>query len=143
MHCFRFAFCRVAGINLHTFLGMVGYCSKDIGLDHFRSILKGVTREDRMRGAELFLRMGASQPMKGRTELTPNNIYERAGVFKSKCGRQGDGFKLTLYKMLNSGKYYPSNLWVVNNSGAAPCGVACCETMVNICFVRIHKLRFV
>ena len=106
------------GHNLHTFLGMVGYCSKDAGKEHFRCIVKGVTKQDRLRGAALYLRMGASQIMKSKTELTPTNFIERALVFKQKCGRPTDSLKLPLYKMLYSGKYYPSPLWVVNNTGA-------------------------
>lgn len=47
--------------DLHTFEGMLGYCTKDKGLPHYDVIMENVTEDELKRGADLFVRFGAGK----------------------------------------------------------------------------------
>lgn len=75
--------CReLRGRGLHTFQGMVGYCSKDIGLIHWDTISKNVSQEDISTGSELYVHYGSPEDMKKRVVLNANNIFSRAATFQ-------------------------------------------------------------
>jgi hypothetical protein len=44
--------------DLHTSIGMLGYCSKDMGKEHYDEIRKGVTDEMLERGKEIYALLG-------------------------------------------------------------------------------------
>lgn len=112
--------CReLKGTNLHTFVGMVGYCSKDVGLAHFTHFFAGVTQQDIDAGHELYIQFGSSEEMKNRVILNSSNILTRAAVFnKYKCRHPiGMSFHNVLVEMHRTGKYIPDAKWLVPVAG--------------------------
>lgn len=109
----------LTGKNMHTFQGMVAYCSKDANFDWFKSIEFNVSEEDKAIGEDLYLRFGAGD-LKNRVALTFQNIFDRAFTFKTyrmRGGRIGEPFPRVLLKMIRSKRFYPSANWVVPKYG--------------------------
>jgi hypothetical protein len=47
--------------ELHTYEGMLGYCTKDKGMPHYQVIMHNVTEDELKRGAELYVQFGAGE----------------------------------------------------------------------------------
>ena len=48
---------RLSGVGLHTYVGMLGYCIKDKGEDHFEVVHNNITDEDLIAGAYYVVRI--------------------------------------------------------------------------------------
>lgn len=105
--------------DLHTSIGMLSYCSKDMGKEHYDEIRKGVTDEMLERGKEIYSVLG-NKDFKERVCLTKDNIFERAFIFwlysRSVQRYHTVPFITILRKMLQSGNYYLSAEWVTKSS---------------------------
>lgn len=62
---------------LHTYKGMIGYCLKDIGKDHFVHALFNVSNVDGIAGKTLHVVYGKGD-LKSRVMLTNKNVYEHS-----------------------------------------------------------------
>ena len=47
--------------ELHTYEGMLGYCTKDEGKAHYEVIMHNVTAEELQRGKDLYIAFGAGE----------------------------------------------------------------------------------
>jgi hypothetical protein len=105
--------------DLHTSIGMLGYCSKDMGKEHFDEIRKGVTDEILERGKESYAVLG-SKDFKEKVCLTKDNIFERAFIFwlysRSVQRYHTPPFITILRQMLKSGNYFLSAEWVTKSA---------------------------
>ena len=107
--------------GIHTFHGMVGYCSKyqyDATADKpFTMFHEGLNDADFTRAREQFLQWG--KPNKNRVELTPANLIDKATMFASVKlrGVNAPDFCKTVGTMLASGNYTLSSQWAKANSG--------------------------
>ena len=101
--------------RMHTFTGMLGYITKDVGKPHFRLRTKGVQSEEILEGMQLYS-MDGECALKKRVELTPGNFLDRVVQFVAT--RNGglaniwDDFtrfslNATLTAMIRTGKFYP------------------------------------
>eukprot|EP00955_Chlamydomonas_euryale_P119026 366571-Chlamydomonas_euryale.AAC.3 len=83
VRCARVAVKSLRQQGLHTFLGMVGYCTKyevDSMPDHpYEEYSKGVSVEDKTLGHDVFLQFG--RPNKHRAELSPINVLDKAVMY--------------------------------------------------------------
>ena len=93
--------------GLHTFIGMLGYCIKDKGEDHFQCVHKNVTPEQ-MEGLEEYIKYGTPFA-KNRIVLTHTNLIERAATYcRYKMKKQlGSTLPGTLLPMLRFGQFIP------------------------------------
>ena len=100
--------------GLHTFIGMLGYCIKDKGEDHFQCVRKNVTHEQMEEGLEEYIKYGTPFA-KNRIVLTHTNLIERVATYcRYKMKTQLDSTLLgTLLPMLRSGQFIPSASWVL------------------------------
>jgi len=96
--------------GLHTFIGMLGYCIKDQGEDHFDCVHHNVTDEQMKEGVEEYVKYGTPFT-KNRVILTHQNVIEKAATFY-KFKQLGSTLPGTLLPMLQSGQYIPSTSWV-------------------------------
>jgi hypothetical protein len=94
---------------------MLGYCSKDMGKEHFDEIRKDVTDEMIEREQESYGVLG-NKDFKEKVCLTKENIFERAFIFwlYSRSVRRyfTVPFVTVLEQMLKSGNHYLSAYWV-------------------------------
>ena len=67
-------------IGVHTFIGMLGYCIKDKGEDHFQCIHKNVTPEQMEEGLEEYIKYGILFA-KNSIFLIHTNLIERATTY--------------------------------------------------------------
>ncbi|KAL3689945.1 hypothetical protein R1sor_016254 [Riccia sorocarpa] len=67
--------------GLHTIIGIIGYCLKDEGQEHFRFYSKNVSEDQKREGRRMHAIYGASE-YKNRLELSPANILGRALQFR-------------------------------------------------------------
>lgn len=104
--------------GIHTWHGMLGYCSKDAGENHFRSVMHNVSEDDLAIGGDEYLKHGAG-PLKQRIGLDPNKIFDKALSFANMRmrGKSRPSLSLVLQQMILTGKYYPTAHWVVPTSG--------------------------
>jgi hypothetical protein len=105
--------------DLHTSIGMSGYCSKDMGKEYFDEIRKEVTDKLLERGKEMYSVLG-NKDFKERVCLTKDNIFERAFIFwlysRSVQRYHTVPFiTIRLRKMLQSGNYYLNAEWVTKS----------------------------
>mmetsp|Transcript_5400 Transcript_5400/g.11904 ORF Transcript_5400/g.11904 Transcript_5400/m.11904 type:complete len:409 (+) Transcript_5400:405-1631(+) len=107
----------LSGRGIHTFVGMIGYCTKDRGHPHFQMIRHNVSDEQLQKGREEHIAKGAG-PLKKRTVLGPTNIVTQMVNFITwhmpKAVISPDR---VLLRMLRSSKYYPSACWVTTGNG--------------------------
>lgn len=61
--------------QLHTFRGMVGYCLKDIGLEHFQCAMYNISNDDIIERKTLHVIYGCSD-LKQRVVLTNKNVTD-------------------------------------------------------------------
>jgi hypothetical protein len=110
--------------GLHTFLGMVGYCSKDQYDNNpekpFVSFHSGLSNEEFKRARDQYLHWG--KPNKNRSELTPANLMDKATLFATvkMRGVRAPDFAKTVGTMLNTGQYFLSSQWAKPNSSLDP-----------------------
>jgi hypothetical protein len=100
--------------DLRSFIGMLGYCSKDSGKPHFREIKLNVTKEDIVEGKEIHALEGRAD-LKHKICLTKANIFERTFVWWKYSGKGralGSFFRGTIRQMLATGKFYFHSDWV-------------------------------
>ena len=104
--------------DLHTSIGMLGYCSKDMGKEHFDDIRKEVTDEMLERGKEIYAMLGNTD-FKQKVCLTRENIFERAFIFwlysHSVARYFTPPFIQVVAKMLRTGNYFLSADWVTKS----------------------------
>ncbi|KAI5077599.1 hypothetical protein GOP47_0007423 [Adiantum capillus-veneris] len=104
--------------NMHTFQGMIGYCLKDVGKDHFENVGHNISPHDINKGIELDTLHGADD-LKNKVCLTNTNVFDRAFMYwKYSLNHPfGHDFLGTLHRMIKSGKYYPSSTWITPYQG--------------------------
>ena len=105
---------RLSGVGLHTYVGMLGYCIKDKGEDHFEVVHNNITDEDLIAGLEEYVKFGTPFA-KNKVVLTSKNLLERCLCYlqyrmKSQLGSTLPG---VLLHMLRSGTYIPDAQWVI------------------------------
>ncbi|KAK3282916.1 hypothetical protein CYMTET_9369 [Cymbomonas tetramitiformis] len=94
------------GNGLHTKIGMIGYCRKNHKAPNFNSWAMNVTEEMQKKGDDLYLVLGKGD-LKGRCELTENNIMSKADMFRRfKMKRGFPSFMATVLRMMRSGRYF-------------------------------------
>lgn len=100
--------------GLHTFVGMLGYYTKDKGEDHFQCVYKNVTDAQLEEGVEEYIKHGTPFA-KNRVVLTHTSLIERAATYcKFKLKKHlGSTLPGTLLPMLRSGQFIPSASWVL------------------------------
>ena len=103
----------LCNIGLHIFNGMLGYCIKDKGEDHFQCVHKNVTLEQMEEGLEEYIKYGTSFA-KNRIFLICTNFIERFVTYcRYKMRKQlGSTLPDTLLPMLNSGQFIIFASWV-------------------------------
>ena len=105
----------LAYTHLHTWIGMIGYCSKYEGESvpemPFIHHMKGISDADLRAGKAAYIAWG--RPNKNQVMLTPGNIVDRASHFASLRLRHVaiPNFWLVVGSMLASTKYVMSAEW--------------------------------
>jgi len=66
--------------GLHTWHGMIGYCTKDRGQEHYNCISHNISQDDFETGAMEYVKFGKAD-VKSRVTINRNNILERAFQF--------------------------------------------------------------
>jgi hypothetical protein len=105
---------NLTGNGLHTYLGMLGYCTKDRGGNHFVMVRKNVSEYELKDGLEEYVKFG--NPYKDMPiVLTSTNVMLKGGVYvEHKMNKQiGSTIPGVLLHMLRSGTYIPDANWVV------------------------------
>ncbi|KAL2621264.1 hypothetical protein R1flu_001469 [Riccia fluitans] len=99
--------------ELNTVTGLIGYCLKDEGLDHFHFYSKNVSDEQKDEGRRIHNIYGTSE-YKHRVELTPANILGRALQFQKYNVKNLVSIKCRscIHEMLRSGKYMAGFRWL-------------------------------
>lgn len=110
---------ELTGKGLHTWEGLIGYCSKDLGLMPCKVLQEGISDDDLKVGRELPVHYGASEEMKNRVVLTSHNIFTRAAMFHKFMSRHplGASFAQTMVEMHRTGKYIPDAKWLIPTAG--------------------------
>lgn len=90
--------------GIHTFIGMVGYCSKDRNEAWFTCVHKEVSEADVEQGAEEHILYGKANSSK-QLGLNHNNIMDRACLYGKYRGDVEEGFEENVLRMIRSGKY--------------------------------------
>ncbi|KAI5058995.1 hypothetical protein GOP47_0025314 [Adiantum capillus-veneris] len=104
--------------NMHTFQGMIGYCLKDVGKDHFENVGHNISPDDINKGIELYTLHGEDD-LKNKVCLTNTNVLDRAFMYwKYSLNHPfGHDFLGTFHRMIKSGKYYLSSTWITPYQG--------------------------
>ncbi|KAL3691406.1 hypothetical protein R1sor_005057 [Riccia sorocarpa] len=101
--------------GLHTVIGIIGYCLKDEGEEHFRFHSKNVSEAQKEEGKRVHAIYGASE-YKNRLELTPVNVLGRALQFRRY--RVKNPVTITCIRcvreMFYSGHYMPGFRWLTS-----------------------------
>jgi hypothetical protein len=106
---------------MHTFTGMLGYCTKD-ATSHpssFRVIIKNISDKELKEGDQIYLKHGRDA-LKDRLELLPKNLLGKAALyFKFKLRNDVPDADLEdiIFHMIKSGLYYPGPAWVIPTAG--------------------------
>ena len=110
----------LTGIALHTFLGMVGYVTKDEGTPHFRLISHNVSQQQLEEGKLEYIKHGKGD-LKGKVLLDMRNLFQKAKIFRDKKIANAESEEVPLVtvitKMLQTGVYMPTANWVVPTAG--------------------------
>lgn len=97
--------CReLTGNGVHTFIGMLGYCSKDKDEPWYQCVYKDVSAEDLEQGLQEYLEYGAVSKSKT-FFLSHNNIMERTYIWAKYKGRAEEPFESNVREMIRTGKY--------------------------------------
>ncbi|KAL3690356.1 hypothetical protein R1sor_016665 [Riccia sorocarpa] len=101
--------------GLHTVIGLIGYCLKDEGQEHFRFYTKNVTDEQKEEGRRMHAIYGASE-YKNRLELNPANVLCRALQYRKYRVKNPTSitFRRCVREMFYSGQYMPSFRWLTS-----------------------------
>lgn len=67
---------RLSGQGIHTWLGMVGYCTKDIKLPHFVCLIHNISKQELESGRMEHIMRGAG-PLKKRAALTFHTLLPK------------------------------------------------------------------
>ena len=104
--------------KVHTWHGMIGYCQKDTGEEHFKEVYHNISADDMSLGAEQYLRHGAG-PLKNRIMLEPKRTFDKAMIYYNMYCRTNPrvDIETCLLMMLRTGKYYPAAEWVIPHTG--------------------------
>ncbi|KAL3692535.1 hypothetical protein R1sor_006186 [Riccia sorocarpa] len=99
--------------GLHTIIGIIWYCLKDEGQEHFRFYSKNVSEEQKQEGKRMHAIYGASE-YKNRLELTPANVLGHALQFRRYRAKNPVSitFIRCLREMLYSGQYMSGFRWL-------------------------------
>ena len=119
--------CReLRGKGLHTFLGMIGYCTKDMKKDHFKMVRLDVSDDEIREGSKLHTEMGAG-PIKNKTLLSQHVLFARCGTYwHSEMGAHPwHSLDAVMLRMMRTGLYLPHSGWVVPYKGAMDWKRAC------------------
>jgi hypothetical protein len=108
--------------GMHTFAGLVGYCSKDMRQPWFSSIELNVTQREKELGYSKYVEEGAADIVKNACVLTPHNVLQRAYVYwkfhlSSELVRPM--FIDIIVKMHRTGRFIPDAKWVIEQKGGA------------------------
>lgn len=107
----------LTGKNIHTWIGMIGYCLKDIGLPHFRIVEHNISDQEKEQGKEEYAKHGSGL-LKKKTAITGNNIIQQMLVFQyfSYPDVRISPVRM-LAAMMRSGNYYPCASWAMTAFG--------------------------
>ena len=106
--------------HLHTWIGMIGYCSKYEGESvpekPFMRHMKGISDSELREGRAAYIAWG--RPNKNQVKLTPGNILDRATHFASQRLREVaiPNLWLVVGSILASQKYVLSAEWATKNA---------------------------
>ena len=105
---------RLSRVGFHTYVGILGYCIKDKGEDHFEVVHNNITDEDLRAGLEEYENFGTPFA-KNKVVLTSKNLLERCLCYlqyrmKSQLRSTLPG---VLLHMLCSSTYIPDAQWVI------------------------------
>lgn len=100
--------------QLHTFRGMMGYCLKDIRVEHFECVIFNISNDNIIEGKTLHAIFGRSD-LKQRVVLTNKNITNRMYVwYKYKVDRKLMSLFLSvLVEMILSGLFILAIAWII------------------------------
>ena len=92
--------------GLHTWHGMLGYCSKDAEEVHFQQFMVGVSEEDLALGKEQYALHG-NKDKNNTVQLTPYTLIERAAQWAKVKMQRTSGISLhqAVVSMIQSGKF--------------------------------------
>lgn len=111
----------LSGKDMHTWVGMIGYCTKDAGRPDYQVFSKGVSTADFIMGRDRYAQFASVN--KNEVLLTPHNILERAHMYyKTFIARPASGscvgetrVRMTctevILAMVHTGKYKMSSVW--------------------------------
>ena len=142
--------CRsLKGDGLHTWHGLIGYCMKDLGQQHYQEIMHNVSADDVSLGQDQYLKHGAG-PLKERIVLEPRKIFDKAVMFYNMRMRHMTRMRMpdlifVLHQMILTGKYYPSGEWVVPHQGSGwdqERVNACWKMMIDPTHTSIEEVEF-
>jgi hypothetical protein len=107
--------------GVHTLSGMIGYCTKDEGLPHFRVIAHNISQEEMDEGKLEYIKYGKGD-VKGKVILDMKNLMCKANMYyqrKMPNAQPRNEIPLVqvLTTMMKTGIYYPTAAWVVPNAG--------------------------
>lgn len=119
---------ELKGEGVHTWHGMLGYVTKDVGLEHYVLHHKNVDEAAFVEGTEVYARHGA--PNKNVITLNQGNIIDKVGMFFQFKLRSPPRmtFLGTLARMLKTKKYTLAASWAC--TGKAGAGLDCNKTDV-------------
>ena len=107
------------GVRLHTWVGMIGYCHKDVGLPHFVNVHSDDVTDDMIaEGRRQYVMLGSSR-IKKKCSITAENLFERVDMFWRHClgASRGYGIVTVLREMIRSGQFFPSARWICPAQG--------------------------
>ena len=97
---------RLSRVGLHTYVGMLGYCIKEKGEDHFEVVHNNITDEDLTTGLKEYVKFGTPFA-KNKVVLTSKNLLERCLCYLQyrMKSQLGSTLPRVLLHMLHSGTY--------------------------------------
>lgn len=131
--------------DLHTFLGMVGYCRKRRLESYFKMFSRGVSQKEMAEGDKLYALYGSAKKGK-EVVLTPYNVLDRAFRFdaemrkKQGCINRDDlAFEEILLEMLGTQNFVLGPSWA---GGARGSNAIDMERAQLVWKSRVHLERF-
>ena len=104
----------LTGRNLHTWVGMLGYCQKDHGRPWFKCHYVNVDDHDLERGTAAYVALGAGD-VKSRTKLDSGTLLAKMQLWAQyKCAADPNVDPVNVLRdMLRSGLFIPTMNWII------------------------------
>jgi len=104
----------LTGRNLHTWVGMLGYCQKDHGRPWFKNYYVNVDEQDLERGTAAYISLGAGD-VKSRTKLDSGTLLPKMQLWAQyKCAADPNVDPVNVLRdMLRSGLFIPTMNWII------------------------------